>query len=49
MTFTELYLGQVTRDDFRRNARGELGTRTSTLHREGIEKLRKNWLYKLSS
>lgn len=46
MTFTEVYLGQVTRDDFRRNARGELGTRTATLHRHGIEKLRQNWIYK---
>ena len=46
MAFTELYLGKVTTDDFRRNARGELGTRTATLHREGIKKLRENWLYK---
>ncbi len=48
MSFTEVYLGQVKRADFRRNARGELGTRTATLHREGIEKLRRNWIYKLS-
>ncbi len=47
MSFTEVYLGQVTRDDFRRNPRGELGTRTATLHRQGIEKLRRNWIYKL--
>ena len=47
MTFTEVYLGDVTVDDFRRNARGELGTRTATLHREGIKKLRASWLYKL--
>ena len=40
MTFTEIYLGQVTIEDFRRNPRGELGTRTATLHREGILKLR---------
>ena len=46
MTFTEVYLGRVTVDDFRRNARGELGTRTATLHREGIKKLRENWLFK---
>lgn len=46
MNFTEIYLGQVTIDDFRRNARGELGTRTATLHREGIMKLRGNWIYK---
>lgn len=47
MAFTEVSLGSVTRGDFRRNARGELGTRTATLHRAGIEKLRKNWVYKL--
>ncbi len=46
MSFTELYLGNVTIDDFRKNARGELGTRTATLHRGGIEKLRRNWIYK---
>jgi hypothetical protein len=44
--FTELYLAQVTTDDFRRNNRGELGTRTATLHREGIKKLRSHWVYK---
>jgi hypothetical protein len=48
MTFREVYLGEVTRDDFRKNARGELGTRTATLHRIGIEKLRQNWIYKSS-
>ena len=47
MTVTEIYLGQVTRDDFRKNQRGELGTRTATLHKAGIEKLRKNWVYKI--
>ena len=46
MTFTEVYLGQVTLDDFRRNPRGELGTRTATLHRDGIRKLRENWVYR---
>src|ERR1700692_3375312 len=40
LTFTEIYLGQVTIEDFRRKPRGELGTRTATLHREGILKLR---------
>ena len=45
MTFTEVYLSLVTIDDFRRNARGELGTRTATLDRYGIRKLRENWLY----
>ena len=46
MMFTEVYLGHVTVDDFRRNPRGELGTRTATLHKEGIQKLRKNWIYR---
>ncbi len=45
MTFTEVYLGQVTVDDFRKNARGELGTRTATLHAQGIAKLRRSWIY----
>jgi len=48
MSFTEVYLGHVTRSDFRKNPRGELGTRTATLHREGIDKLRRNWIYKLN-
>ena len=47
MTFSEVYLGRVTIEDFRHNPRGELGTRTATLHREGVKKLRGNWLYKL--
>jgi hypothetical protein len=47
MRFTELYLSQVTVDDFRKNARGELGTRTATLDRNGVKKLRTNWVYKL--
>ena len=47
MTFTEVYLGKVTVDDFRRNPRGELGTRTATLHRDGVLKLRANWIYKI--
>ena len=46
MSFTEVYLAAVTVDDFRRNARSELGTRTATLHRYGVEKLRANWLYR---
>lgn len=47
MSITEVYLGHVTIDDFRRNARGELGTRTATLHGEGIKKLRNNWIFRL--
>lgn len=46
MKFTEVYLGQVTIGDFRRNPRGELGTRTATLDRAGIAKLRRNWVYR---
>lgn len=47
MAFTEVYLAKVSVDDFRRNARGELGTRTATLHRQGVLKLRENWIYRL--
>src|SRR5258706_3106518 len=47
MRFTEIYLGHVTVDAFRRNPRGELGTRTATLHKDGIQKLRANWVYHL--
>jgi hypothetical protein len=47
MVVTEIYLGHVTEGDFRKNQRSELGTRTATLHKNGIEKLRKNWVYKL--
>jgi hypothetical protein len=47
MTFTEAYLAKVTTDDFRKNARGELGTRTATLHKEGVQKLRRSWVYRL--
>jgi hypothetical protein len=47
MTFTEVYLGHVTVADFRKNPRGELGTRTATLHAEGIAKLRQAWVYRL--
>lgn len=43
--FTEVYIAHVTRDDFRRNARSELGTRTASLHREGLQKLRNSWVY----
>jgi hypothetical protein len=47
MRFTEVYLAHVTEADFRHNARGELGTRTATLDRNGIAKLRANWIYLL--
>lgn len=45
LEFCEVYLVAVTIADFRNNPRGTLGTRTSTLHREGIKKLRSNWIY----
>lgn len=47
MTFIEAYLGRLTVEDFRKNPRSELGTRTATLHKDGIKKLRDNWLYRL--
>jgi hypothetical protein len=46
LRFTEVYLARVETTDFRRNARGELGTRTATLDRAGILKLRAGWIYK---
>lgn len=45
MKFSEVYLGHVDIDDFRKNPRGELGTRTATLHKDGIKRLRENWIY----
>jgi hypothetical protein len=49
MAFTEVYLCKVAQEDFRKNARGELGTRTATLHKEGVAKLRSNWIYRLQT
>lgn len=46
MSFAEVYLGLVTVDDFRRNPRSELGTRTATLHEQGLRKLREHWVYR---
>ncbi len=48
LEFTEVYLGDVVVSDFRRNERSDLGTRTSTLDKEGIKKLRANWVYKIN-
>lgn len=45
MRFTEVYLAHVLESDFRSNARGALGTRTATLDRAGVQKLRSNWIY----
>ena len=47
MVFAEVYLGEVSTEDFRKNSRGDLGTRTATLHRDGIKKIRANWLYRI--
>lgn len=47
MTFREVYLGHVTIEDFRQNDRGRLGTRTATLDRRGIAKIRSNWIYRI--
>jgi hypothetical protein len=47
MKFAEVYLGQVNLADFRRNERGELGTRTATLHAKALERFRQNWIYRL--
>ncbi|ANL11950.1 MULTISPECIES: hypothetical protein [unclassified Rhizobium] len=50
MQFTEVYLGQVVEGDFRRNKRNtDKGTRTATLHAQGITKLRGNWVYRTES
>ena len=48
MAFTEVYLAPVRVDDFRRNERGERGTPTATLHRDGLRKLREHWVYRAS-
>ena len=45
LRFGEVYLGYVEVGDFRENDRGKLGTRTATLDRDGIAKLRESWLY----
>jgi hypothetical protein len=46
LTIIAVYLAQVRIEDFRKNPRGELGTRTATLHREGIGMLREKWLFR---
>lgn len=45
LEFTEIYLAHVEVDDFRRNPRSDLGTRTATLHKDGLAKLRRGWVY----
>ncbi len=46
LLFREVYLGQVLATQFRRNPRGELGTRTATLNAAGIAGLRASWVYR---
>jgi hypothetical protein len=46
LTIIAVYLAQVRIENFRKNARGDLGTRTATLNREGIRMLREKWLYR---
>lgn len=41
----EIYIANVTKADFRSNARGELGTKTATLHADGVKVLREGWVY----
>ncbi len=46
LIFREIYLGHVDLEDFRSNRRNtDVGTRTATLDRAGIAKLRENWVY----
>lgn len=45
LTFTAVFLGHVESEDYRRNERGELGTRTATLNATGLERFRQNWVY----
>ena len=42
----EVLLARLTTADFRRNPRGELGTRTASPNRDGIARLRANWIYR---
>lgn len=50
MQFTEVYLAKVVVGDFRSNRRlTEKGTRTATLHKDGIAKLRMGWIYRTES
>ena len=44
--FSAVYLSHVSVSDFRQNERGPLGTRTATIDRAGVQKMRSNWIYK---
>lgn len=45
LRITEIYINKVTVEDFRLNGRGELGTKTATLHAEGVKAFREGWVY----
>ena len=42
----EVLLARLELGDFRRNERGELGTRTASANAVGLQKLRSNWVYR---
>lgn len=42
----EILLARLTLDDYRRDERGEFGTRTASPNRSGVSKLRSNWVYR---
>ncbi len=42
----EILLARLQLEDFRRNPRGELGTRTASPNRRGLASLRENWIYR---
>ena len=43
----EILLARLDIGDFRKNARGELGTRTASPNKDGLGKLRSNWVYRV--
>jgi hypothetical protein len=45
LTIRRVFLAEVTRADFRFNDRGPNGTRTYSLHRDGLRVLRDGWVY----
>lgn len=47
LRFTQVYLSRVGESDFRSNARNTaIGTRTASLHAEGLARMRRNWIYR---
>lgn len=42
LTFTGIFLGHVTEEDYRHNERGERGTRTATLSKDGLSSYRRS-------